>query len=135
MKKQTLFVVEKHIFNQCIVETNYNVPGDLNIFKKQPEDFKPNSSTLIGIFSNKDSRNAYLKDKHIHFAGDCGDSDYYGSYTSYTYISGYYHTASEKQLSTIVIKDKQYAEYNNMFIEIDQISSKKEQEQEDALIK
>ena len=137
MKKQTLLVVKRHEFNRDVVETCYNTPGDLAIYDKQPEDFKPDTTSLVGIFSNNNHRDVYLSDKGINFKGDSSDSDDYGSYTRYLHISGYYHTVNQRQLSTTVIKGKQYAEYDNIFIEIDQILSQKSkiQEQEEGLSK
>ena len=116
MKKQTLLVVKRHEFNRDVVETCYNTPGDLAIYNKQPEDFKPDTTSLVGIFSDNNHREIYLSDKSINFKGDSSDSDDYGSYTRYLHISGHYHTATEKQLSTIIIKGKQYAEYDNIYI-------------------
>ena len=135
MKKQTLLIVKRHEFNRDVVETCHNTPGDLAIYDRQPEDFEAESTSLVGIFSDNSYRDRYLNDKDINFKGSSDDSDEYGSYTRYLHISGHYHTATEKQLSTIIIKGKQYAEYENMFVEIDQLSSKKDHEQENSLIK
>ena len=135
MKKQTLLIIKRHEFNRDIVDTCYNTPGDLAIYNKQPEDFEADATSLVGICSDNSYRDEYLNDKDISFKGNSDDSDEYGSYTRYLHISGYYHTANQQQLSTIVIKGKQYAEYDNMFVEIDQLPSKKEHEQEDTLIK
>ena len=137
MKKQTLLIIKRHEFNRDIVDTCYNTPGDLAIYNKQPEDFEAESTSLVGIFSDNSYRDRYLNDKDINFKGSSDDSDEYGSYTRYLHISGHYHTATEKQLSTVIIKGKQYAECDNIYIEIDQVSSLKgqNQEQEETLIR
>lgn len=135
MKNRKLFVVTRHNFSQYLVEEKYNVSGDLNIYKKQPEDFESDSSTLIGVFSKKENVEHFLDDKSINFLSENDESDAYGSYTSYIYISGHYHTASEQELEVVDINGKKYAGYDHAFVEIDEKVSKdvSSQEQEGAL--
>lgn len=120
MDRENLFVVKKHYFREFEIETCYNVPGDLKKYDNEPEQYDPKVTTLVGVFSKNNIADVYLGDKTIIYRGDTDESDAYGSYKRYTFISGYYHTSEELELDTIIINGIKYAKYDNAFVKIDE---------------
>lgn len=118
MEKKKLFIVKFNYVDCSFKETRCAVAGDWdNTYNVK--NYKPSSIQFFGVFSEEKAKEYLKKDGFTHVSVYAGETDYMGSCKCSVYVSGYYYTVDEQELEVSIIDGKQYAKYNDSFIEID----------------